>query len=117
MRFVGQSDGYVTVYDFNLTAVRKSLCPSSDRKGDSAGHRDDDLDSEDGYWDGRERWISAEDGGETVTKAVVHSRPFFKDVVKSNLPYRRFKTDLKMEVGQFVMINEDSVLLVKVCGI
>ncbi|THH31534.1 hypothetical protein EUX98_g2634 [Antrodiella citrinella] len=101
MKFVGQTDGYVTIYDFNPIAVRKIRCS----RGTAA---DKAHDAEDTYWD----WVEV-DGGETVTTIGSHSRQFFANTVKSGLPYRKFKTGLKMEVGQFVMLNEDSVLLVK----
>jgi len=104
MKFVGQTDGYVTIYDFNPVAVRRGLCPQP-LKTDATTPTSDEEAS---CWD----WVEGE-SGETVTAVIPHSRPFFSHVVKSGLPYRKFKTDLKMEVGQFVMINEDSVLLVK----
>ena len=110
MKFVGQANGYVTIYDFNPVAVRNALLASE--------HYPDTRRDQEDYWERRERWRKDRDpnGGDIFIHAENYPKQFLAEAVKSSLPYTKYRTDLKIDQGQYVMINEDSILLVKVCG-
>lgn len=97
MRFVGQEKGYVTIYDFNPLAISKTL-----------------LETSEGSPRTRYGSVPTADGGELIASEGTHSGLLLEEPVRSSLPYRKFKTNLRIEAGQFIMLNEDSILLVRV---